>query len=108
MAKRDDLSKYLPLTEATYYIMLTLVEPRHGYAVMQQVEKISDGMIKIGPGTLYGVFSTLEKESLILKVKEEERRKYYLLTKKGKDVLSAQVKRLQVMTRNGMELNLHS
>jgi len=108
MAKRDDISKYLPLTEATFYVMLTLVEPRHGYAVMQQVEKISDGMIKIGPGTLYGVFSTLEKEGLILKVKEEERRKYYLLTYKGKEVLSAQVKRLEIMTRNGMELNLLS
>lgn len=107
MAKRNDASKYLPLTEATYYIMLTLVEPRHGYAVMQQVEKISEGTIKVGPGTLYGVFSTLEKEGLILKVKEEERRKYYLLTQKGKEVLSAQVKRLEIMTRNGMELNLH-
>jgi DNA-binding PadR family transcriptional regulator len=88
--------------------MLTLIEPRHGYAVMQQVEKISGGTIKVGPGTLYGVFSTLEKEGLILKVKEEERRKYYLLTPKGKEVLSAQVKRLEIMTRNGMELNLHS
>jgi len=108
MAKRDDASKYLPLTEATFYIMLTLMEPRHGYAVMQQVEKISEGTIKVGPGTLYGVFSTLEKEGLILKVKEEERRKYYLLTQKGKKVLSDQVKRLEIMTRNGMELNLLS
>ena len=108
MAKHDDLRKYLPLTEATYYIMLTLIEPRHGYAVMQQVEKLSEGTIKVGPGTLYGVFSTLEKEGLIRKVKEEERRKYYLLTLKGKEVLSAQVKRLEIMTRNGLELNLHS
>ena len=108
MAKRDDASKYLPLTEATFYIMLTLMEPRHGYAVMQQVEKISEGTIKVGPGTLYGVFSRLEKEGLILKVKEEERRKYYLLTQKGKKVLSDQVKRLEIMTRNGMELNLLS
>jgi len=108
VAKHDDLRKYLPLTEATYYIMLTLIEPRHGYAVMQQVEKISEGTIKVGPGTLYGVFSTLEKEGLIRKVKEEERRKYYLLTLKGKEVLSAQVKRLEIMTRNGLELNLHS
>jgi len=108
VAKHDDLRKYLPLTEATYYIMLTLIEPRHGYAVMQQVEKLSEGTIKVGPGTLYGVFSTLEKEGLIRKVKEEERRKYYLLTLKGKEVLSAQVKRLEIMTRNGLELNLHS
>jgi len=57
---------------------------------------------------LGGVFSTLEKEGLILKVKEEERRKYYLLTRKGKEVLSAQVKWLEIITRNGMKLNLHS
>lgn len=105
MPPRQDLSKYLPLSEATYYIMLTLSEPRHGYAVMQEVETISEGTVKLGPGTLYGVFSTLEKEGLIVKVKEEERRKYYTLTQSGKNVLSAQVRRLEIMTRNGRQLS---
>lgn len=98
----DIIEKYLPLTEATYYIMLTLVEPLHGYGVMQKVEEISQGTVKIGPGTLYGAFTTLEKEGLIIKVKEEERRKSYTLTLKGRSVLSIQIKRLELMSMNGL------
>jgi DNA-binding PadR family transcriptional regulator len=101
MAYRDDLAKFLPLTEATYYIMLALTEPLHGYAVMQKVEEISDGQVRVGPGTLYGVFTALEKEKLIVKVKEEDRRKSYMLTRKGKAVLLSQVKRLEMMSRAG-------
>ena len=101
---RDDTKKYLPLTESTYYIMLTLVEPLHGYAVMQKVEEISKGTVKIGPGTLYGAFTSLEKEELIVKVKEENRRKSYVLTPKGKKVLMNQIKRLKIMTQNGLSV----
>ena len=101
MAAQEDTQKYLPLTEATYYIMLTLIEPLHGYAVMQKVEQISMGAVKVGPGTLYGVLDMLEKAGLITMVKEEERRKSYALTPRGKNVLLSQIKRLEVMTRNG-------
>ena len=101
---RADTSKYLPLTESTYYIMLTLVEPLHGYAVMQKIEEISNGTVKVGPGTLYGAFTSLEKEGLIVKVKEEERRKSYVLTPKGKKVLMNQIKRLEMMTRNSLSV----
>ena len=101
---RDDTKRYLPLTESTYYIMLTLVEPLHGYAVMQKVEEISRGTVKIGPGTLYGAFTSLEKEELIVKVKEENRRKSYVLTPKGKKVLMNQIKRLEIMNRNGLSV----
>ena len=99
---RDDTNKYLPLTESTYYIILTLVEPLHGCAVMQKVEKINKGTVKVGAGTLYGAFTSLEKEGLIVKVKEEERRKSYVLTPKGKKVLMNQTKRLEIMTQNGL------
>jgi DNA-binding PadR family transcriptional regulator len=99
-----DVHKYLPLTEATYYIMLSLIEPLHGYGVMQRVEEISQGTVKVGPGTLYGAFSTLEKEKLIRKVKEEERRKCYALTSKGKQVLLQQIERLEIMTGNGKDV----
>lgn len=102
---QDDIKKYLPLTEATYYIMMTLGEPLHGYAVMQEVEKISEGTVKVGPGTLYGVFTNLEKEGLIVKVKEEERRKSYALTPKGRAVLLSQVERLEIMSRNGLAVS---
>ena len=98
---KDKTGKYLPLTEATYYIMLALIEPLHGYGVMQKVEQISQGTVKVGPGTLYGVFATLEKEGLIIKVKEEERRKCYALTDKGRWVLAMQIERLEIMRANG-------
>ena len=101
---RDDTKKYLPLTESTYYIMLTLVEPLHGYAVMQKIEKISKGTVKVGPGTLYGAFTALEKEGLIAKIKEEDRRKSYVLTPKGKKVLMNQIKRVEIMTQNGLSV----
>jgi DNA-binding PadR family transcriptional regulator len=104
MKKDDELDRYLPLTESTYYILLALVEPRHGYAVMQFVEEISHGDVKIGPGTLYGAFQQLEKEGLIIKVSEEDRRKSYALTSRGKTVLQSQIRRLQVMAENGAEI----
>jgi DNA-binding PadR family transcriptional regulator len=99
-----NILKHLPLSEATYYILLTLVEPLHGYGVMQKVESISDGTVSVGPGTLYGAFTTLEKEGLIKMVKEEERRKSYALTPKGRGVLKEQIHRLQIMTRNGQSV----
>jgi DNA-binding PadR family transcriptional regulator len=107
MAKRDDskkIDKYLPLTESTYYILLSLVEPLHGYGVMQKVVDISEGTVNIGPGTLYGAFTTLEKEGLIDMVREEDRRKSYLLTAKGRQVLAKQINRLIIMARIGQEI----
>jgi DNA-binding PadR family transcriptional regulator len=96
-----NITKYLPLTEATYYILLALVEPLHGYGIMQKVEGMSDGTVSIGPGTMYGAFTNLEKEGLIQMVKEEDRRKSYTLTGKGKQVLAEQIRRLEIMARNG-------
>lgn len=99
-----EITKYLPLTEATYYILLALVEPLHGYGVMQKVETLSEGTVSVGPGTLYGAFTNLEKESLITMIKEEERRKSYALTEKGRLVLIEQIRRLQIMARNGQSV----
>lgn len=100
----NNITKYLPLTEATYYILVALVEPLHGYGVMQKVETISDGTVTIGPGTLYGAFTSLEKEGLIKMVKEEERRKSYALTAKGRQVLAEQIRRLEIMNNNGQDV----
>lgn len=97
MAETKEITRYLPLSEATFYILLALAETRHGYAVMQWVEQVSGGVVMIGPGTLYGAFSTLEKEKLIAMVSEKERRKCYALTAKGRQVLRAQIGRLEGM-----------
>ena len=104
MSKDDHIEKYLPLSESTYYIMLMLAEPKHGYALMQEVETMTGGAVVIGPGTLYGAFSTLEKEDLIAMVRKEARRKFYALTDKGKAVLRRQIERLEMMTNSGREV----
>lgn len=97
----ENINKYLPLTESTAYILLALAEPLHGYGVMQKVEAVSAGTVKLGPGTLYGAFSTLETEKLIVKVEEVERRKYYTLTEKGKSLLKEHIRRAQILVENG-------
>ena len=104
MDERVEARRYLPLTETTYYILLALTEPLHGYGVMQKVKELSEGEVDIGPGTLYGAFSTLRKQDLIHKVHEGDRRKVYALTPKGKQVLQAQVRRLEMMARAGVKV----
>jgi DNA-binding PadR family transcriptional regulator len=101
MVKTNDPSKYLPLSETTFYTMLSLVEPLHGYALMQKVKEISRETVTLGAGTLYTIFSTLEKEELIRMVSEADRRKTYALTPKGKRVLLLQIERLEIMAANG-------
>lgn len=97
-------TKYLPLTESTTYILMALAEPLHGYALMQKVEEMSQGTVKIGPGTLYGAFSQLEKEGLIKMVKEANRRKSYLLTAKGRSVLQEHLRRTEILVTNGRSI----
>ena len=92
-----NLSKYLPLTEATYYILLSLVTPKHGYAVMQEAEEISAGTVRLAPGTLYGALTSLEENKLIYMVGKEDRRKIYRITPKGIQILIEQVSRLKIM-----------
>jgi len=108
MESTGNITHYLPLTEATCYIMLALTEPLHGYAIMQKVEVMSDGTVKVGAGTMYGALSTLEKEGLIVKVDEQDRRKSYTLTSKGQQVLRAQLHRAAILVRNGQELGVAS
>lgn len=87
---------FLPLSQATYYILLALRECRHGYAVMQDVEKISEGGVALGPGTLYGAIGKLQKQGIIkqIDVIDADRRKYYVLTDLGREVLELEYKRL--------------
>ena len=94
------ISKQLPLTEATYYILLALVTPKHGYAVMQEAEQISQGTLRLAPGTLYGAFSSLEKSQLITLVGNEGRRKIYQITETGVQVLLGQIQRMEIMLQS--------
>jgi len=90
--------KNLPLTETTYYILLSLLEPAHGYIIMQKVEELSDHQVKIAAGTLYGAIENLLKQKLIQSVKsDDKRRKTYVITDAGKEVLRLDYARMQHM-----------
>jgi DNA-binding PadR family transcriptional regulator len=102
---QQNVNKHLPLTEATFYILLALVTPKHGYAVMQEAEEVSQGTIRLAPGTIYGAFSALEKGNLITMVGTEGRRKIYQVTEIGKQVLRDQIHRYQIMLENAVNKN---
>lgn len=90
-----NLNKYLPLTETTFYILMSLNEPGHGYYIMQKVEELSEGKVRIAAGTMYGALENLVKQKLIKSIpSEDKRRKQYVITEEGRDVLRLETKRL--------------
>lgn len=93
--------KYLPLTEAAYYVLISLNKPRHGYGIMQHVNEITNGRINIGAGTMYGNLSRMEKEGLITPVTEEDRKKIYEISEKGKIILELEFSRLEELLKHG-------
>ncbi len=93
-----NILKNLPLTETTYYILLALRESGHGYAIMQKVEELSGGKVRIAAGTMYGALENLTKQKLIEVIPSEDpRRKVYRITEDGRTVLSMEVERLKYM-----------
>lgn len=91
-----NISKYLPLTETTFYIMLALRKAGHGYAVMQKVEELSKGRVRIAAGTMYGAIENLVKQKMIVSVPSEDtRRKMYQLSPMGHEALALEVERLK-------------
>jgi DNA-binding PadR family transcriptional regulator len=103
MGKDDNVAEYLPLTEATFFILLSLVpNKRHGYAIMKDVGQLSDGRISLGTGTLYGALARLLDRGWIERVEEEQGtgrvRKAYVLTNLGHRILNAESERLRTLT----------
>ncbi|AZS13444.1 MULTISPECIES: PadR family transcriptional regulator [Paenibacillus] len=93
--KRD---KNLPLTETVYYILLALLEPAHGYLIIQKVEELSAGQVHMAAGTLYGAVDNLLKQKLIQPVRSEDsRRKVYVITELGRDILLQDYARMRHM-----------
>jgi DNA-binding PadR family transcriptional regulator len=91
------------LTEAVYYILLSLEEPLHGYGIIKNVEKLSGGRVRLAPGTLYGALNTLKEKHWIeeLPVKSESRKKEYQITYLGKMIVLTEIRRLQDLLHNG-------
>ena len=97
------MNNELALTESTYYILLELFSPQHGYGIMQQVEALSNGRVRLAAGTLYGALNVLCDKGWIvqLPVEDGSRRKEYRLTLKGLDVLKGELARLRELLENG-------
>lgn len=99
-------SPALPLTETTYYILLALLEPAHGYAVMQKVEKMSQGDVRIAAGTMYGAIDNLLKTGWITAVASTDaRRKVYQITEEGKNILALETNRIRKLSRIAQEFD---
>lgn len=86
---------YVPMTETAFFILLCLREPNHGYGIVQAVEKMTEGAVRLTPGTMYGSLSKMEKDKLIRFVREEEKRKIYQITDLGTEVLQTEVLRIR-------------
>lgn len=86
---------YVPMTETAFFILLCLRKPNHGYGIVQMVDKMTDGAIKLTPGTMYGSLSKMEKDKVISFVREEDKRKIYRITDLGSEVLDIELKRIE-------------
>ena len=89
------------LTEPMYYILLSLLKENHGYGIMQMVDELTEGRVIIGAGTLYTLLGRFEKEEIIKQVAEENRRKIYIITEKGKGLLGEEFQRLNHLVEDG-------
>lgn len=103
----ESVKKLMPLTETSFYVLISLLEPLHGYGIMQKVEQLSKGRILFGPGTLYGAMNNLQSLGLIhlyTEAGEQDRRKVYLITEKGNTLLRLEMARLEEMLKNARAL----
>lgn len=94
--------KYIPMTETTYYTLLSVTKPRHGYAIMQYVSALTKGRIALGTGTLYNMVGRLAADGVV-KV-EEGGKKSYLLTDAGMRLLREETDRMQKQLADGRDV----
>lgn len=105
MVTTEEIAPFLPLSPATLHILLTLAaEDRHGYGIMQEIARQSEGRYKLGPGTLYDNLQKLMNQGMVEEAprrsaEDDPRRRYYRLTRFGRGVLSAEVARLEGVVR---------
>lgn len=83
------------LTEITFLVLLAFFQPNHGYGVIQFLDKYTNGRVKPGAGTLYGIINTLSKRGEIELCCEDNRKKTYSITEKGREVLRKEIYRLE-------------
>ena len=102
---KGDLMDSGALTEAVYYILLSLQTPMHGYGIMQNVHALSNGRLNLAAGTLYGAITTLLERGLIQSAGiEDTRKKEYCITQSGKKAVEQEIKRLTELLENGKKI----
>ena len=95
------LSENIALTETTYYILLSLYKPLHGYGIMQRAAELSGGRVRLAAGTLYGALNALVDKGWISLLPGEGRKKEYRLTPKGLEILKKELERLRELVSSG-------
>lgn len=100
------MAENLVLTEAVFYILLSLTRPMHGYGIMQNAQQLSNGRVILAAGTLYGALSTLQEKGWILSLPGEDgsRKKEYQLTAAGRGALKGELARLRELIANGEKI----
>ncbi|MDF2548539.1 MAG: PadR family transcriptional regulator [Anaerosolibacter sp.] len=93
-----------PMTEAMYYVLLALMNPNHGYQLMNAITEVSNGRLHMGPGTLYGVLTRMQKDGLIALTEDDGRRKTYIITIEGELALRNEYSRLMALVQDGAML----
>ncbi|WP_462410844.1 PadR family transcriptional regulator [Neobacillus sp. Marseille-QA0830] len=98
-----EMTEHNALTEAVYYILLSLFQPMHGYGIMQNIKELSNGRVSLGAGTLYGAINTLQEKGWIRPLPNEvnSRKKEYEITEIGKSVVELELMRLKELIQNG-------
>ena len=96
----------IALTEAVYYILLSLHTPLHGYGIMQRVEELSGGRVRLAAGTLYGAINTMQEKGWLyaLPIEESSRKKEYAITMLGKQIAENELRRLRELLENGEKI----
>lgn len=97
------LKKYIPMTETTYYTLLSVITARHGYAIMQFVSELTQGRIQLGTGTLYTMVGRLTTDGIVNIELTEDGKKAYKLTEVGRELLETETKRLENQLEDGIK-----
>ena len=95
------MSDNTALTETTYYILLSLYKPLHGYGIMQRAQELSGGRVRLAAGTLYGALNAMVDRGWISLLPGEGRKKDYCLTPLGLEVLKKELARLRELVASG-------
>lgn len=104
MKQNDEIRDQLPLTEATFFILLSLSSgKKHGYAIMKDVERLSDGRVSMSTGTLYGALTRMLDQGWIERVDEPQQgarpRNSYVLSGVGTQIMQAETERLMSLVQ---------